>query len=690
MVLRIPSQQIFRPASLLAALSTVMVMVCLPAAAESLLATNQLEITWRSPAVAGRAADLTVEFRPASEIAPGSTLCIAPHWTQSQTLQNVSPANNGYVTLENAVAIPGSQLQSGDFGGLDSVIPVPCFELAAPVSSSPAALRLSVSGLRLPVQVTDSFRLAAYFSSPGLDSSEPVISNPLVITAGPRKTVTAFASSLAVPGAEIEFWIRQEDEWGNLAEDQALSLDLLINDTYSRRIQMSGAVERIPGISFDAPGNYLLEVRSGGGGLRAIANPIRVSAQDRTVHWLELGQTTAETDGGRSAQHQRRENLGRFDSTLLAVHVGVEVKGSDDSIQDQPFGRWHSGPKETTGAFLSLALPAGQGELVVALAEQPSDFRRLSLTSLGLTQVAAPGADYRWLGDEASRRGYRTGFVGIAHSHKRPEQHLPVYTGVLLERGQTVMDGLLSRQTFVSVGERVFVQSNTLDLGLEAERVLQVDVLAASDVSAVHLYKNGRLLSSKLGEARKDGAFTAIFSSDSSPFSGIESRPRNGREWIGYFEANDSALNVESQSAVLVRQGRNVARVDYYLKTHGDARSLSLLLTDPGPDTVLEIGLAEVFEDTAWLPLDRLPQRMPAVLYQIPLSEIQRGTMRENQVRGYADRLEIKPATQALGTEVSFSFTDSSAPRLGDYYYFKVELVNGGYAYSSPAFVESD
>ena len=52
---------------------------------------------------------------------------------------------------------------------------------------------------------------------------------------------------------------------------------------------MSGAVERIPGIRFDAPGNYLLEVRSGGGGLRAIANPIRVSALDRTVHWAGAG-----------------------------------------------------------------------------------------------------------------------------------------------------------------------------------------------------------------------------------------------------------------------------------------------------------------------------------------------------------------------------------------------------------------
>ena len=395
MIFRIPSQQIFRSASLLAALSTVMAMVCLPAEAEeSLPATHQLEITWRSPAVAGRTADLTVEFRPASEIVAGSTLCIAPHWTQSQTLQNDSPANNGYLTLDNAVAIPVSHLQSGDFGGLDSVIPVPCFELAA-ASPSPAGLRLSVSSLRLPVQVTDSFRFAAYFSSSGLETSEPVISNPLVITAGPRKAVTAFASTLAVPGAEIEFWIRQEDEWGNLAEDQALSLDLLINDTYSRRIQMSGAVERIPGIRFDAPGNYLLEVRSGGGGLRAIANPISVSARDRTVHWLELGQTTADTDGTRSAQRQRRESLGRFDSTLLADHVSVEVTGSDDSIQDQPSGRWHSGPNEKTGAFLSLALPGGQGELVVALAEQPSDFRRLNLTSLGLTQVAAPGADYR-------------------------------------------------------------------------------------------------------------------------------------------------------------------------------------------------------------------------------------------------------------------------------------------------------
>jgi hypothetical protein len=685
---------------MLAAACIAALLLSLPAGAEEITlsegnpgAESDFEINWRSAAVVGEVANLTLELRPAMPLPVGSTLCIAPHWSQPLTLQNDSPADNGYLTLDNADGSPLSQLQAGIFGGLDSVVPVPCFELTTPVSAEGSTIRLTASNLQLPLQVTDQFRFGAYLSSPGQMSSVLVVSNSLTVEAGSRNRVTAFASAMSAPGTEIEFWIRQEDKWGNLAADQPLSLDLIINDAYSRRIQVSAAVERIPGIRFERPGVYRLEVRTGGGGLRAVTNPVLVSASDRTVHWLNLGATTAQTDGRRSAELNLRETLGSYDSTLLADHVSAgndEFAAAMDGTDRRSSASWHAASAASTGAYLAIPLPEETRELVVALAEQPSDFRRLSAASLGLTQVVAPDADYRWLGDQASRRGYRTGFVGISHTHKVPKQHLPVYTGVWLDRGQTVMDGLLSRQTFVSVGERVLLQSNTLALTLAPERTLRLDVLAATDINAVHLYKNGRLLSSKLGEARTDGAFVASFSSDNEPYSGMESRPRNGREWIGYFNASDSALEIEPQPGVLVRQGSNSSRVDFYLKTHGHRRSLALQLPDAGPDTVLETGLAEVYEDTAWLPVDRLPQRMPAVLYQIPLSEIQRGTVRESQVKGYGDRIEIRPATQSLGSQLSFSFTDSAAPRLGDYYYFKVELANGAYAYGSPAFVEKE
>ena len=66
------------------------------------------------------------------------------------------------------------------------------------------------------------------------------------------------------------------------------------------------------------------------------------------------------------------------------------------------------------------------------------------------------------------------------------------------------------------------------------------------------------------------------------------------------------------------------------------------------------------------------------------------GANRTTRVRGYDDKVEVLPKRKALGRVLTYSFTDRSVPKLGDYYYFIVYDAKGGAAVSSPIFVGSE
>ena len=74
----------------------------------------------------------------------------------------------------------------------------------------------------------------------------------------------------------------------------------------------------------------------------------------------------------------------------------------------------------------------------------------------------------------------------------------------------------------------------------------------------------------------------------------------------------------------------------------------------------------------------------------MPLVEMNAGASRTTRVRGYDDKVEVLPKRKALGSAVTYSFTDRSVPKLGDYYYFIVYDEKGGAAVSSPNFAGSE
>ena len=102
---------------------------------------------------------------------------------------------------------------------------------------------------------------------------------------------------------------------------------------------------------------------------------------------------------------------------------------------------------------------------------------------------------------------------------------------------------------------------------------------------------------------------------------------------------------------------------------------------------MIEIGIASGYEDVAWIPKDRWPKPTPGQKFLLPIEEVTQGGTRTLEVEGYRDSVRIEPALVPFESSMRYEFNDPSTPQFGDYYYFRVRLENGNFAYTSPIYV---
>ena len=623
--------------------------------------------------IAGDQVTFNASLIAEQDLGPGSSIVIAGHWGHPTRLQNSDPAAPGYVEVsgEFSTAFTAIQVQrDGVYGGMETVVSAPGFLLTDIAGHITTGKRISfrLHNVTLPGSVTRSFRIAAVVNtSQGLAVER--LSEAVRVTAGSFKELNLIADSIVRPGEDVDLRLRMEDEFGNLARDRQLSLDLLVNGTYRNRVQLENAYSSIPGVSFDIPGVYVVEVRSGGGGLTARSNPIVVRGAGAQVVWADLGQRTILSTGIQSENDLLASNMGVYDLTITADYPGK--RSADYQPED----------------MLQLVYD-GSSALDVALAEGPSDVRFPDPESFRLTQVLGPESDYTWLGNAVARRGYRTGFVAVNQTHQRWTGEQRSMTAILVQPGETAFNALASGRTYVTTGHKTVLIPHQHSLTLGETRKLGIDVFAGEPIADISLFKNGKRISSHQTTAEGAGIYRLTLSADNSPLSGLETRPRNRREWIGFLQTRDSPItvSVKPEKWQVIATGNR--RLDFLTSTHGLDAVLDFQIGEPTPDTVIEMVLAPIVEDAAWLPEDRLPQQIPVQRFLIPWRELEAGAERSFDAAGYRDSIRIGPAVQDVDNNAVFVYTDNSEGRVGDYYYFRVTLASGGIAMTSPIFVE--
>ena len=630
--------------------------------------------------VAGKSLNAELVFRSDIDLPRDSRIAIHQHWQDDVRLQHDNPKAVAWL---EASAPEGISLMPFHEEVPESG-PVPTPKLVGysiADSSLPAGSEIifNISALPLPEVAGYPFTLIVQVQQPDEPWMKVPPGEPFVVLPGDLARITASARSFVNTREDINLQVRMEDEFGNLVIDRELSLDLRVNGVFKQRADMNTAVTRISGIRFKRQGNYWVELFSAGRGLRAVANPVRVGYHNRDLLWVDFAPVTSASTGYLSRKALLDAGAGRFDLILPADHSKLPPELSNgDNERARLFrqgNKHHVRILDEAGSVIDVAVP-----------EVPADMRFLSLETVKLVQVVAGKGQHFWLGEQFAERGFPVGFVGSNYSMHYPGSNPGVFTAVLAENNDW-FQAMAEGRTYVSIGEKIILMPIESRLAMTPVRTVGFDVMATGPIEQIILFKNGKVIDRRTGEEQVETEYLLEVYSDSKPFSTLGSPPRNAREWVGYITANDTNLTAVPQADWYLSQRGGARRVDFFTKTHGSSQYLRISPGKTTTDTLLEIVMADGYEDEAWIPKDRVPQPIPLKKFLIPIAEAETGATRISEVIGYLDRVNIRPARSPMGSEFNYLYTDRDVPKVGDYYYLAVIQQNGARAWSSPIHV---
>lgn len=660
------------------------------------------EFSIRGEGVAGEVVYAEIKYQVPISLAAGGYIVFQQQRTQARRLQIKNPAANNFLRIisegpvsegpvsEGQVAEVKLQARDIEGGGVPGDADYKAseigFEVISGVVKAGTVLRLIVDRLQLPTTATAHYEMPLYLYKNQETPPTRVLSNSIQISSGEFSELKLSSSSIVKPTEAVDLWLRLEDKYGNIAQTRNFSLDLLVNGVFRERVDVVGSVQKIDGISFQAPGSYRLEVRTGGGGMSAMSNPILVGDKPYDIIWADLTAPTESSKNQPSTEALATAAMGRYALVLPADHNGSTSPAFLPGIDDTSIvNDWKS--LKTGGASVIFS-KANVASFTLAKPEQPTDLRRMVPDNLQLVEIVSGGSVYDWFGNKAALMGFRVGFVGSNHSHQYPGRFEKVNTAIWRTEEQDWFDALSNHQTYVSVGSKMVLAVSPMNLAMEPTRKLDLEIVAEEPIVSVKVFKNGRLFKTRRQVDTSGNRFRLVVESSSKPFSRIMSKPRNAREWLGYVVTQEQDITVDRVGqAWQVQPGRQRGRVDFLTRTHGLSQFLEFELGSANVDTVIEIGIASGYEDAAWIPNDRLPQPTSGQKFLIPIAEAILGGTRKIEVAGYQDSVRIEPALLPFESSMRFNFEDSSTPHLGDYYYFRVRLEDGSFAYTSPIYV---
>ena len=615
------------------------------------------QTTYRNePLLAGEQLNVVIRYRTGIDLDVGSKVTVLVPWSSGIRLQSQEADRPNYLVLRStfdagavvASQAPGVVPFSHWYAG-GNLLAFEVIDMPIPEGTE---LEFSIANLQLPGQA-GGFYLPVAFSLPGEDIL--MSGAPIELTIRPNRTeqVELLGPSRIGRNENTELEVRLLDRFGNLSEDRAPTLDLLLNGSFERRVDLQGAVTEIPDLRFSEPGANFAEVRTGGGGLRSQSNPIFVQSGNKQIRWFDISPSDSVS--------LLRSSL-RQGGTLYEANIDAR-------------------------------------SFRVALPFVPTDDRSFDFKSIRLAQVVSGDSQFEWFTNRLYRQGYRVGVAGGSFSPVGP-------SGLSPRRGLTAAlsrdaSALAQGATYATTGARIVVQM-TVNGGEAGSRVrankerrISGWVQGTGPIDRVELIRNGKVISTQsLAADPESNVIKLSMFSSSEPIRGQRDLPRNGREWIGFLRTPGTNLSLagtpgfrNSERQAAAQNGNN--RVDFITWTHGGWSSLFASFDETGADDdVLEVSFRQVAEDRDIFPELRDPASIPATRQMIPLFDLDQGpVIRRLSHSGYDDLLRIERVNPQSPSYVEFSFSDASPFAEEDYYYVKIYQLDDHVAWTSPVFV---
>jgi hypothetical protein len=365
--------------------------------------------------------------------------------------------------------------------------------------------------------------------------------------------------------------------------------------------------------------------------------------------------------------------------------------------------------------------------LVIPHAHTAADWTRSDPELERLVEMYSMHGTFEWFANLYLRNGWQVGFVGGSDDHRgKPGLARSSYVETLGQRGglaaaiapvktaDAIFDALRGLSSYATSGERILLDA-ALDgfaMGTRqaaaSQRRLRARVAGTAPIDRIEVVKNGAIVLSR------DYAMAPLeprvwvqigFESSSEVFppsseGPASDSPRLYRVWEGTLDVAGAAIETLDPIGIDNRYTESVAidpatagRVRYHVETRGRHDAFLLELDGASADTTFSFDLGEGREIGVGGVLSRAPaQDIPPLRFTVRLGDLAGGRVEHDATfERYADRisLQIVDPEAALDGEIEWIDLDAaSAPGPGgDYYYLRVNQLDGARAWSSPWWV---
>jgi hypothetical protein len=356
--------------------------------------------------------------------------------------------------------------------------------------------------------------------------------------------------------------------------------------------------------------------------------------------------------------------------------------------------------------------------LVIPHAHTAGDWTQSDPELERLVEMYSMHGTFEWFANLYLQQGWEIGLVAGSDDHRsKPGLARSSHVETLGQRGglaaaivpersaNAIFDALRSLSAYATSGERILLDAtlNGHAMGTRqpdaAERRLVARVAGTAPIDRIEVVRNGDVVLSRsyLGAPLAAKVWVQVgFESSSEVFPPPSDNPRLYRVWEGTLEVEGATLRELDASGVdnryterVERDAQVPGRLRLHLETRGRRDVLLLALDGADADTALHFDLGPGREIGVASGLVRRPaEGLPPLAFSVRLGDLVDGRFeRTVPVEEHVDRVTVQRVDVAAPLDRELDWIDLDPGTPGDYYYLRVQQLDGGRAWSSPWWV---
>ncbi len=494
-------------------------------------------------------------------IAGGGGLLIARHFMPGYgEFQIKDPAADNFVSIDTdrqgVSFVPDAAPMTGMHGGFRGAQPTLVFRVQGRLEQGDVVTvtygdrSRGGGGLLMGSPSTDFLPVPLYVDLDGSDHFYALPIAPIRVTGTKLAGVHAFAPSVVRPGEKFDISVRAQDRFFNRAAGPIPSFVVFANGQEVGRVPASRSpISILRGISMSEADVYRIAVRSEGGAMTGVGNPILVSPDATRVHWgdthghsgfaegigtpdrfMQWAKEDARLDFVTHSEHDiwmdnrewqilrdmvaKYSEPGRFVGYLGYEWTNQNTYGGHHNVLFRDIDDRARNPVQFYPTLSSLYTGLRQNYatsdvLVIPHAHQSGDYRQSDPDLEQLVEIMSQHGTFEWFGRMYLSHGHEVGFIAASDNHFSQPGYTNARFGYLSQRGglagvltnegtrDGIFDAMKQLRTYATTGDRIIldVSVNGVAMGQRApfdtSREITGRVIGTAPVDTISVIRNG-------------------------------------------------------------------------------------------------------------------------------------------------------------------------------------------------------